>query len=112
MSLQAIRDWMTRHPERRQAAMNRNPSYVFFRELTGDGPVGAQGVVLTPGRSLAVDRRHLPLGAPLWVDVAYPSDTRQTGSAAWGERAGTSLASTVAAGSVKTTNARYKKTTN
>src|SRR3546814_3889781 len=36
MSLQAIRDWMTRHPERRQAAMNRNPSYVFFRELTGD----------------------------------------------------------------------------
>src|SRR3546814_16132745 len=42
MSLQAIRDWMTRHQESRQAAMNRNPSYVFFRELTGDGPVGAQ----------------------------------------------------------------------
>ena len=74
MSLQAIRDWLARHPERSQEAMNRNPSYVFFRQLTGDGPVGAQGVALTPGRSLAVDRRHLPLGAPLWIDVAYPTD--------------------------------------
>lgn len=71
MSLQAIRDWLHRHPDRRQEAMNHNPSYVFFRRLTGDGPVGAQGVALTPGRSLAVDRRHLPLGAPVWLDVDY-----------------------------------------
>ncbi|GHD39714.1 membrane-bound lytic murein transglycosylase A [Thalassobaculum fulvum] len=74
MSLQAIRDWLAAHPERRRELMDRNPSYVFFRRLTGDGPVGAAGVALTPGRSLAVDRRHLPLGAPLWVDVAYPTD--------------------------------------
>lgn len=73
MSLQAIRDWLARHPERRREVMDKNPSYVFFRQLTGDGPVGAAGVALTPGRSLAVDRRHLPLGAPMWVDVAYPT---------------------------------------
>ena len=53
--------------------MNRNPSYVFFRSVTGDGPIGAQGVALTAGRSLAVDRRYLPLGAPMLLDVAYPS---------------------------------------
>ncbi|EDP62130.1 membrane-bound lytic murein transglycosylase A [alpha proteobacterium BAL199] len=75
MSLQAIRDWMTANPGRRQELINRNPSYVFFRQLTGDGPVGAQGVTLTAGRSLAVDRRHLPLGAPMWIDVAYPTDS-------------------------------------
>lgn len=73
MSLQAIRAWLAAHPERRRELMDRNPSYVFFRELTGDGPVGAAGVTLTAGRSLAVDRRHLPLGAPMWVDVAYPT---------------------------------------
>ena len=50
-----------------------NPSYVFFRELVGDGPLGAQGVALTPGRSLAVDRRFLPLGAPIWLDIMAPS---------------------------------------
>lgn len=45
----------------------REPPYVFFREHRGDGPLGAQGAVLTPGRSLAVDRRFIPLGVPLWL---------------------------------------------
>ena len=52
--------------------MNANPSYVFFRELPGDGPVGAQGAALTPLRSLAVDRRFVPLGTPVWLDAAHP----------------------------------------
>ena len=74
MSLQAIRDWLARNPGRRDEVINKNPSYVFFREITGDGPIGAQGVALTAGRSLAVDRRHLPLGAPIWVDIAYHTE--------------------------------------
>ena len=49
--------------------LDANPSYVFFREVAGDGPVGSEGVVLTPGRSLAVDPKFLPLGAPFWLDV-------------------------------------------
>ena len=69
MSLQAIRRWLAANPARMNEVMNKNPSYIFFRELRGDGPIGAQGVPLTPGRSLAVDRRHLPLGAPVYVDI-------------------------------------------
>ncbi|MFN4090710.1 MAG: murein transglycosylase A [Alphaproteobacteria bacterium] len=72
MSLQAIRDWMRANPDEAPALMRRNPSYVFFRELQGDGPIGAQGAVLTPGRSLAVDPRFVPYGVPLWLDVEHP----------------------------------------
>ena len=54
--------------------MNRNASYVFFREIQGDGPIGAEGVALTPGRSLAVDRSRLPLGVPVWLAVEAPAE--------------------------------------
>jgi membrane-bound lytic murein transglycosylase A len=47
---------------------------VFFRTLSGDGPVGAQGVTLTPGRSLAVDPKFIPLGAPVFVATVDPLD--------------------------------------
>jgi len=56
--------------------LKKNPSFVFFRLLDGDGPLGAQGVVLTPGRSLAVDRRYIPLGAPLWLTTHEPLDAK------------------------------------
>jgi membrane-bound lytic murein transglycosylase A len=69
VSMQTIRAWLAAHPDAAAALMNQNPSYVFFREMSGDGPIGAQGVVLTAGRSLAVDRAFLPLGVPLWLDL-------------------------------------------
>ena len=76
MSMQAIRAWLEANPGQAPAMMARNPSYVFFTELTdlaaASGPLGAQGVPLTPGRSLAVDRKFLPLGAPVWVDTTAP----------------------------------------
>ena len=72
MSLQAIRDWMRANPDEAPALMRRNPSYVFFRELSGEGPIGAQGAPLTPGRSLAVDPRFVPYGAPVWLDADHP----------------------------------------
>lgn len=72
MSLQAIRDWMRANPEDAVALRHRNPSYVFFRELPGEGPVGAQGAPLTPGRSLAVDPRFVPYGVPVWLDAEHP----------------------------------------
>jgi len=68
VSMQSIRGWLTAHPGEARKLMDENPSYVFFRELTGPGPVGAEGVVLTAGRSLAIDRSFLPLGVPLWLD--------------------------------------------
>jgi membrane-bound lytic murein transglycosylase A len=65
--LQSIRAWIKAHPQEGAALMDENPSYVFFREMTGDGPIGSEGVVLTPGRSLAVDRNFIPLGMPLFL---------------------------------------------
>jgi membrane-bound lytic murein transglycosylase A len=69
VTMQSIKAWLRGSPEKAAAVLEENPSYVFFRELSGEGPVGAQGVALTPGRSLAVDRRFLPLGAPVWLDT-------------------------------------------
>jgi membrane-bound lytic murein transglycosylase A len=72
VSMQAIRGWMAAAGAAEAAAlMARNPSYVFFRVLPGlaaeQGPPGALGAALTPGRSAAVDRTRTPLGAPLWL---------------------------------------------
>lgn len=67
VSLQSIRAWIKTHPAEANALMDENPSYVFFRELPGDGPLGSEGVVLTAGRSLAVDRNFVPLGAPVYL---------------------------------------------
>ena len=73
MSMQAIRAWLAANPAEAPAMMARNPSYVFFAEAPpASGPSGAQGVPLTPGRSLAVDRKYLPLGAPMWIDTVAP----------------------------------------
>lgn len=76
VSLQTIREWLQDNPSRAQDIMARNKSYVFFQENVeldpSDGPLGAQNVPLTAGRSLAVDPRHIPLGAPLWLDTTAP----------------------------------------
>ncbi|MEQ9447639.1 MAG: MltA domain-containing protein, partial [Rhodospirillaceae bacterium] len=75
-SMNAVRDWLRRNPEEAEAYMNRNARYIFFRRLdpreTEDGPIGAFGVSLTPQRSLAVDPRYVPLGAPVWLDTRDP----------------------------------------
>lgn len=72
MSMQAIRTWLAAHPAAGAALMRTNKSYVFFRQLTGPGPLGAQGVTLTPERSIAVDSRLLPLGLPVWLETTRP----------------------------------------
>ena len=72
ITMQSIRAWLGANAMESAAVMNVNASYVFFREVKGDGPIGSQGAVLTPGRSLAVDRRYIPLGAPVWLDTTDP----------------------------------------
>lgn len=73
---QSIRAWLEAHPDRAPAVMDANPSYVFFQtapQLADTvGPPGALGVSLTPGRSIAVDKNFLPLGAPVWLDTTDP----------------------------------------
>jgi membrane-bound lytic murein transglycosylase A len=76
-SMQSIRAWVAANPEEGAALLAENPSYIFFRELAGEeGPIGSQGAPLTAGRSVAVDRRHIPLGVPLWLDIAAPAVER------------------------------------
>ena len=72
-SMPAIRDWLHAHPNEAPALLAANPRYVFYRIVEGDGPLGAEGVALTPERSLAIDARFIPLGVPLWLDTAAPS---------------------------------------
>ena len=76
VTMPAIRDWLAANPERASEVMHANESYVFFRWLEeaegSDGPVGSQGVALTAGRSLSVDRRFVPMTVPIWLVSAAP----------------------------------------
>ena len=69
---QDIRAWMTASPQRAEDLLARNHRYIFFRRIDGDGPQGAAGVRLTPGYSIAVDPKFLPLNVPLWLDTLHP----------------------------------------
>lgn len=72
ISMQSIKKWLKENPGKKRDVMNMNPSYIFFRKLEGKGgPIGAQGVVLTTGRSLAVDRNYSKLGAPVWLSANF-----------------------------------------
>lgn len=75
ISMQKIREWMEANPEEGKALRRENKSYVFFRETPlgpEDEPPGAQGVALTPGRSIAVDRNLHTYGMPFFIDAVLP----------------------------------------
>ncbi len=74
VSMQSIRDWLETNPDQATEIMNTNRSYVFFRLLDEEGPLGGEGVALTAGRSLAVDRTIIPYGTPLWLSTQASSD--------------------------------------
>jgi membrane-bound lytic murein transglycosylase A len=71
MSMQRIRAYLEAHPEEISDILNYNPSYVFFK-LEGEGPKGALDVVLTPGRSIALDRRLFPPAALAFIETQKP----------------------------------------
>ena len=76
LSMQRIRRWARENPSRVDEALAQNPSYVFFEERKGSpdlGPLGAQGVPLTPEASVAVDLRYWRLGTPFIVDASQAS---------------------------------------
>ncbi len=72
VTLQTLQTWLREHPAESESLMSENTSYVFFKLLTGEGPLGTQGVPLTPQRSLAVDPVYHPLGRLMWVDLPHP----------------------------------------
>ncbi|MBV8047418.1 MAG: MltA domain-containing protein [Paludibacterium sp.] len=73
-SMSGIQNWVRMHPERQQALFNVNPRYIFFRTMpdSGEGPVGALGVPLTDGYSIAVDPHYIPLGTPVYLATTQP----------------------------------------
>ena len=75
MSMDRIREWMERNPREGNELRRRNKSYVFFREThlsANDEPIGAQGISLTPGRSIAVDRKLHTYGTPFFISAYLP----------------------------------------
>jgi len=83
MSMTAIRTWLETNPDEAQEVMNLNASFVFFTELAVEhpelGPPGAQSALLTPHRSIAVDRKHHALGLPFWFELPNPSPANSDG---------------------------------
>lgn len=77
-SMQGIQAWARANPARLQELLNANPSYVFFREVpdSKNGPQGALGVPLTAERSIAVDPRSIPLGAPVFLATTRPNSSQ------------------------------------
>lgn len=77
-SMQGIQAWARANPARLDDLLNANPSYVFFREVPNskDGPIGALGVALTAERSIAVDPRSVPLGAPVFLATTRPNSAQ------------------------------------
>lgn len=71
-SMQGLMAYIRDHPVEGQAIMNENKSWVFFRELTGDGPLGALGVPVRRESSVATDPAFVPLGAPVWLEMDRP----------------------------------------
>ena len=80
-TMQGISAWAKAHPSQVEDMLNANPRVVFFRELPSNvapdvGPIGALGVPLTTERSIAIDRRSLPLGAPVFLSTTQPLSSR------------------------------------
>lgn len=77
-SMQGIQAWARANPAQLDDLLNANPSYVFFREMPNskDGPVGALGVPLTAERSIAIDPRSVPLGAPVFLATTRPNSAQ------------------------------------
>ena len=82
MSMQAMRKYLTENPEVLDEVLNYNPSYVFFQQVE-NGPLGSIGVLLTPGRSIALDSRIFPKGALGFIVCQKPSINDQGEIIGW-----------------------------
>lgn len=71
-SMQGIKAWIAANPEQGRALLREDPSFVFFRELTGPGPLGSLEVPVSPRATVAADPNFVPLGAPVYLAVDRP----------------------------------------
>ena len=77
-SMQGIKQWGQQNPNKLPELLQQNARYVFFRELPSDlsGPIGALGVPLTAGRSVAIDPLSIPQGAPVFLATTWPNTNK------------------------------------
>jgi membrane-bound lytic murein transglycosylase A len=76
MSMDKLRQWMSQNPEQGKELRRQNRSFVFFREAKladDEEALGAQGIPLVTGRSIAVDRKLHAYGTPFWIDGELPT---------------------------------------
>lgn len=71
-SMPNMKKWLQQHPTQARKIMAQNPRYIFFKEIQGDSPYGSAGVVLTPKRSVAVDKSYIPMHTPMWLNTKDP----------------------------------------
>ena len=71
-SMQGIKNYLNKNPKELHEVINQNKSFVFFRKMSQGVALGSQGVSLTPGYSLAIDRDWIPMGTPLWLNTTRP----------------------------------------
>lgn len=76
-----IRRYLKEHPQQIDTVLNKNKSFVFFSVMHEGEALGSQGVTLTPGYSLAIDRKWVPMGAPVWLNTSKPTETSQEDTA-------------------------------
>ncbi|MFZ9131441.1 MAG: MltA domain-containing protein, partial [Methylophilaceae bacterium] len=76
-SMQSIKAWANKNKQKLKAFLDKNPSFVFFRELESGlaGPIGAQGIPIIAERSIAIDRKYIPMGAPVLMATTFPNST-------------------------------------
>ena len=74
-NMQAIKAWIRANPDQGRELMRENQSYIFFKALTGPGPLGSMGVAVTPHTTVAADPKFVPLGAPVFLRWTVPSPT-------------------------------------
>ena len=75
-SMVDFRRWLNANPQKAVQVIQANPRYIFFTESNGNGPIGAQGVELTAGRSLAVDDKYVAYGVPIFINTAFIDPSR------------------------------------
>ncbi|MDO8446099.1 MAG: MltA domain-containing protein [Deltaproteobacteria bacterium] len=79
MSMEAIKEYFQKHPEKIDYYFNQNPSYVFFKEDLG-GPYGSTGAVVTPSRSIAADANYFPKYGLAYIETEIPDSKNEDGS--------------------------------
>lgn len=67
-----IRDWLQKNGDKAKRNMLLNDRYIFHKIVNADGPIGAMGLPLVAGRSMAVDKSYIPLGTMMWLETSGP----------------------------------------